>query len=335
MGGSRRAILIPIVTIMPMEHPRLETAMYRKLFALAFLLALQAIPLEVGATDNCAAGNPVANIPLSTPTSAFTDHGDGTVTHALTGLMWKKCAQGLSGPQCGTGAAATMTWSAALAAAVADTTAGHGDWRLPNQKELVSIAEYCGHSPAVNQTLFPATPSLWFHSGTTIVTGPAVNSAVNFDTGQLTAVFKSTPAYVRLVRGGQAIDSFDAQNAPPPPAVLDIDGSVSASKYDALTDGLLVIRYMLGLTGSSLTDGALGGTATRTDPVAIKTYLDGISAVLDIDGNGSTDAMTDGLLILRYLFGLRGSALIDGAVAPLAPRSTAPDVETYIQLLMP
>jgi predicted outer membrane repeat protein len=83
------------------------------------------------------------------------------------------------------------------------------------------------------------------------------------------------------------------------------------------------------------TGSALGGTATRTDPAAIATYLDGIRASLDVDGNGAADALTDGLLILRYMFGLRGSSLVNGAVDPLGTRKTAQKIEAYIPLLMP
>ena len=39
------------------------------------------------------------------------------------------------------------------------------------------------------------------------------------------------------------------------------------------------------------------------------------TGTLDIDGNGSYDALTDGLLILRYLFELSGDSLITGVVA--------------------
>jgi len=120
-----------------------------------------------------------------------------------------------------------------------------------------------------------------------------------------------------------------------PVATLDVDVSVTATKYDALTDGLLILRYLFGLTGTSMTTGALGGTATRTDPVAIKGYLDAIRGSLDIDGNGKADALTDGLLIIRYLFGLRDAALITGAFDPAGSRKTATDIQTYIQTLMP
>ena len=37
---------------------------------------------------------------------------------------------------------------------------------------------------------------------------------------------------------------------------------------------------------------------------------------LDIDGNGKYDALTDGLLVLRNMFGLEGEALVNGALAP-------------------
>ena len=43
----------------------------------------------------------------------------------------------------------------------------------------------------------------------------------------------------------------------------------------------------------------------------------------------------DGLLIIRYLFGLRDAALIQGAIATDATRKTAADVEAYILSLMP
>ena len=116
---------------------------------------------------------------------------------------------------------------------------------------------------------------------------------------------------------------------------LDIDASITATKYDALTDGLLAIRYMFGLTGSSLTANAIGSTATRKDPAAIKAYLDGIRAALDIDGNGNVDALTDGLLVIRYLFGLRGAPLIQGAIAAGATRTTAAQIESYLATLTP
>jgi hypothetical protein len=41
------------------------------------------------------------------------------------------------------------------------------------------------------------------------------------------------------------------------------------------------------------------------------------------------------VLILRYLFGLRGDPLVAGALGPLPARATAPAIEAYLQTLMP
>ena len=57
--------------------------------------------------------------------------------------------------------------------------------------------------------------------------------------------------------------------------------------------------------------------------------------LLDIDGNGKVDALTDGLIILRYVFGLRGDVLIGGVVASEATRTSAEEIEAYLASLMP
>ena len=74
-----------------------------------------------------------------------------------------------------------------------------------------------------------------------------------------------------------------------------------------------------------------------TDPAVIVSKLNLINPQFDIDGNGQVDARADGVLLLRYMFGLRGDALIAGAVGvnPIPTRATAPLIEAYIQTLMP
>ena len=55
--------------------------------------------------------------------------------------------------------------------------------------------------------------------------------------------------------------------------------------------------------------------------------------ILDIDGNGSVEALTDGLLVMRYTFGLRGQALIQGVIGQGATRTTAAQIESYLASL--
>ena len=82
---------------------------------------------------------------------------------------------------------------------------------------------------------------------------------------------------------------------------VDIDGN---EQFDALTDGLLILRSMFGLTGTSLISGAVASDAVYTDAEDIQARITGLGNRLDIDNNGTVDALTDGLIILRYLFGL-------------------------------
>ena len=52
-------------------------------------------------------------------------------------------------------------------------------------------------------------------------------------------------------------------------------------------------------------------------------------APLDVDGDGRVSALTDGILILRYLFGFGGDVLTTGAAPIGSPRSTGAAVIAY------
>ena len=96
---------------------------------------------------------------------------------------------------------------------------------------------------------------------------------------------------------------------------LDNDGRVNAA-----TDGLLIMRYLLGVRSCALIAGiAFPSTAERQNAVAIIGYIDTILASLDVDGVGGARATTDGILILRAMPGLSGTALIEGNLNSMRP----------------
>ena len=111
---------------------------------------------------------------------------------------------------------------------------------------------------------------------------------------------------------------------------VDIDGN---EKFDALTDGLLILRSMFGLTDSPLITGAVAGDALYIDAEDIQSRIQGLGNRLDIDNDGNIDALTDGLVTLRYLFGLTGDPLISDVIATGADRVTAEDIEAYMAVL--
>jgi len=130
--------------------------------------------------------------------------------------------------------------------------------------------------------------------------------------------------------GVTALDEFLAGTIPS--GSLDIDGN---ENYDALTDGLLLLRGMFGLDGSALVTGTIASDAAYTESVDIESRIEALGELADIDGNGDIDALTDGLLTLRYLFGLQGDTLINGVVASDATRKTAEEIEAHLETLMP
>jgi hypothetical protein len=117
---------------------------------------------------------------------------------------------------------------------------------------------------------------------------------------------------------------------------LNVDGSAAATRYQPVTDGQIIVRYMQGVRGPALVAGA-GVTGARvTDPAAMATYLSSLGPLLDVDGSGSIDPATDGLLIVRYMLGFRGEALIVNALGPTPrTRSTAAEIEAWLASLMP
>ena len=111
---------------------------------------------------------------------------------------------------------------------------------------------------------------------------------------------------------------------------LDVDDD---GRTTALTDGLLVIRYLFGFSGESLTASAVSPEAQRASAAEIEAYLKQNQDQLDIDGNDATNALSDGLLIIRELFGFSGESLTTGALAEGSSRATADDVIAYIKTI--
>src|SRR5207247_10311341 len=93
----------------------------------------------------CADGYRPRGAPL-----AYVDHGDGTVADLNTGLVWEK----LSDDGTVHDKDNLYTWANAFTGHVATLNAmsfaGHNDWRLPNIRELQSIANYQSFNPAVS-----------------------------------------------------------------------------------------------------------------------------------------------------------------------------------------
>lgn len=154
-------------------------------------------------------------VPVTTPSQDFAVNQDGTVLHKKTGLVWMRCSLGQTwdGATC-TGTVSEYDWRRALQARVDLNTAGgyagQTDWRVPNIKELGTIFEMQCYEPAINLSMFPATPVLRYWSSTPDFRHPAARALfVNFRNGYTDDAWVGDAHALRLVRGGGAYDSFD------------------------------------------------------------------------------------------------------------------------------
>ncbi|MBI5525160.1 MAG: DUF1566 domain-containing protein, partial [Deltaproteobacteria bacterium] len=128
--------------------------------------------------------------------------GEPLVADNITGLEWQGCPAELSGSSCTIGSVQAKTWAVALTYCEGLTWAGQTDWRLPDMYELRSIADYGRSSPAIDTTVFPATPSTYCWSSTSYAADASSAWYVNFDSGYVSSVAKANVNNVRCVRGG-------------------------------------------------------------------------------------------------------------------------------------
>ena len=149
------------------------------------------------------------SFPLSSPTTRFEDNGDGTVTDTGSRLMWMRCSTGQTwtGGAC-KGAAANLTWDAAMVAAREVNDQGsyfYKDWRLPQIRELATIAERQCADPRVNLAVFPDTPAAYYWTASSRAVQGAEPAAfvVSFGTDGVRYESKTEAHRVRLVRNAQ------------------------------------------------------------------------------------------------------------------------------------
>lgn len=126
---------------------------------------------------------------------------------ASTGLMWTRCSIGKVWNQqikeC-EGSAFTFNWKESLNEVVAfnQLDSSSKDWRLPNVKELATIADLSCVNPAINQTFFPNTDSEGFWTSTVFEQYPGRAWFYDFSLGNDYVSDKHNFNQIRLVRLG-------------------------------------------------------------------------------------------------------------------------------------
>jgi len=166
----------------------------RKFLAVAAVLAARLVAASNTARAECDPAKPIE--PFA---SRFEVHGD-TAYDKSTDLTWTRCSYGQHWSEGGgcSGSVKLLDWNDAMGLQLQ----GNANWRLPQRDELQSIVASNCRRPAINETVFPGTPSIQYWTGTP--SGPSYAWVVFFRTGMPTWNFlKTTPFAVRMVRTGR------------------------------------------------------------------------------------------------------------------------------------
>ena len=131
----------------------------------------------------------LGSLTLSLNADFIRDNTKLVVNDTKTGLMWQDDAVG-----------STMDWSTAITTCENLTLGGYSDWRLPNIRELKSIADRTRANPAISPN-FTAITSDYYWSSTTYSVSSYVCD-VGFSGGNDGVSEKTDSLFVRCVRGG-------------------------------------------------------------------------------------------------------------------------------------
>ncbi len=160
-------------------------------------------------------------------------YANNTVKDPNTGLIWKRCSEGLSGADCSEGEAKQYEWQQAMDHAKQVQFAGYSDWRLPTIEELNSLV-YCSNgnvrnnhencyikgksyqSPVINLIVFPYTAPYSYWSASPSNYNPDdYRHILDFGRGIFMGGSKSLKYRIRLVRGGQSLSVNSISHSPP------------------------------------------------------------------------------------------------------------------------
>lgn len=127
----------------------------------------------------------------------------------------------------------------------------------------------------------------------------------------------SSPASLGNV-GGTGVNSLGL-------ALDTVAGKMYVTNYTPT--GAIVKANLDGTSVASL--GSPNGTLNYPVGIAVIPVLP-MNCSMDVDGNGTIDALTDSMLVLRASMGLTGTAVTNGAIGAGATRSSWTDIRAYL-----
>lgn len=207
---------------------------------------------------------------------------------------------------------------AAVPASISFSTVAGGVVR--GYAHTVSVASICSTTPGVTCSAISDSSSNWQ------CVGPAgMSGDVYFvpPVGVTSYNYPGSPVQFSNVTGIVTTPNYVSWRLQVGACKPDVDGDGAVL---TLTDGILVLRRMLGLQGAALVNNATHACVPKSAlQIAEGVQLSGY----DVDGDGQVLPETDGLLFLRFLLGFRGDSLVSNATNASATRRTSAEIQSF------
>lgn len=193
-------------------------------------------------------------------------------------------------------------------------------------------AQTTGDTTNGNALIVAATPDLAFSDITPDPftfqpnAGVAPGSLQMSNPALITGIVDPAPAYITGAPGAafcismMALCNCDVSLGFIP---ANVSAQISNNRY-------VCVRHNAPIASPAVNSSTLHvGGAAGTFYVGTGAPLGG-NCTLDVDGNGTPDALTDGLMVLRALFGLTGTAVTNNAVGGGATRDEWPEIRAFL-----
>ena len=266
---------------------------------------------NTGGTATSYAIAPALNVGLSFSTETGTI--SGTPANAATNTQWTITASNVSGNSTATLNITVNTAAPDISLSTTTITATAGS-------AISDITVTNTGGTATSYAIAPAlNVGLSFSTETGTISGTP-SSAATLQVWTITAsnVSGNSTATLNITVNPAAITfSLDA----------DGNGTINASN-----DGLIIFKYLLNSNANNLhttiSSNAMDGRKTTPQ---LKAYLDNAGTILDVDGNQTTNASNDGLIIFKYLLNSNANNLHTTISSnAMEGRKTTPQLKAYL-----
>ena len=143
-------------------------------------------------------------------------------------------------------------------------------------------------------------------------------------TTDVTVTAEGNYSYAGPATPGMADQVVRITAAAAPSCNLDADGNGS---LDGFADGILILRYLLGVGNATLENGVTANLPRNTAAL-VRAYLD--TQNLAVVSPTTADGFVDGILILRLMLGVGNATLLNGVTLPAGAPTTAAAIRAQV-----